>query len=273
MKRQQSPASVLSITACTAQHLGDRTEQQDRVAVLGNQHGSRCALGLLADGMGGRSGGSVAADNVMLTSRRRFSEFVPGQEAPEAFFRSLVDEVHTVLRLTGMTTGLQPHSTFAAVLMQPDRVDWCHVGDSRVYHIRDRRLMHCTSDHTYGQQLVSQGKLSRDQVHLHPSAHLLVNALGSNKTPVPTMGSLAAPRPGDTFLICSDGLWNYFHAGELVLVLEQPDLHDAARTLIARARERAQGDGDNCSLVVLRFVQPDKPVRGREHTITALRVG
>ena len=255
----QSAATELVISACTAQDRGGRPDQQDRVAVLTSDLAPRCVLGLLADGMGGRSGGALAAENVVLTSRRRFGEFSPELEPVDDFFHSLVDEVHTVLRLTGMTAGMEPHSTFAAVLLQPQRVDWCHVGDSRIYHIRDRKLMHCTADHTYAQHLIREGKLPADRARLHPSANFLVNALGSARKPQGTIGALLGPRPGDAFLICSDGLWNYFHAGEIVLVIEQMNAREASETLMSRASERAQGKGDNCSLVLLKFSEATQP--------------
>ncbi len=246
----------LTVHACVAQHLGDRTEQQDRVAVMSRNIDSQrsLAFGVLADGLGGMSGGAMAAENVMMTSRRRFDEFAPALESPESFYQSLVDEVHTVLKLTGMTTGANPHSTFAAVLMQNDRVDWCHIGDSRIYHIRERKLIHCTSDHTYAQELIASGKAPAERARLHPAANQLVNALGSSRRPIPTLGHLEQPRTGDTFLLCSDGLWNYFHAGELVLVIESMNLREAAETLMQRARDRAQGQGDNCSLALMRYV-------------------
>ena len=250
----RSTTTELTISGCTAQDVGDRKEQQDRVAILTSPNAPAGALGVLADGMGGRSGGALAAENVVLTSARRFNEFNPA-EPIENYFASLVSEVHMVLRLTGMTSGLEPHSTFAAVLVQPDRVDWAHVGDSRVYHIRDRKLMHCTSDHTYMQDLIVKGKMSAERARLHPSANTLVNALGAERSPVPTLGGLTDPRAGDTFLLCSDGLWNYFHSGEIVLIIESMPLREAAATLIARARERAHGHGDNCSLVLLKISQ------------------
>jgi serine/threonine protein phosphatase PrpC len=255
MSAVQSPSLELVVSACTAQDRGDRAEQQDRVAILTSRYAPRCALGVLADGMGGMSGGAMAAENVVLTSERCFGEFTPSRETGREFLQALVDEVHTVLRLSAITAGLEPHSTFAAVLMQPTRVDWCHVGDSRIYHIRDRKLLHCTSDHTFAQQLIEQGRMQPERARLHPSAHRLVNALGSDRHPKPTMGGFDHPRAGDTFLLCSDGLWNYFHAGEIVLVIEQMGVREAAATLIARARERAHGRGDNCSLVLLRFAE------------------
>ncbi len=249
-----TPAGLV-FTGFTAQDKGDRSEQQDRIAILTSPNAPGCALGVLADGMGGKSGGALAAENVVLTSKLRFDEF-SRTNAIEPFFNALVSEVHTILRLTGMTSGLDPHSTFAAVLLQPDRIDWCHVGDSRIYHIRDRKLLHCTSDHTLFQELVQLRKISADRARLHPSANALVNALGGRRDPVATLGSLPDPQAGDTFLLCSDGLWNYFHAGEIVLVIESMPLREAAETLISRARTRANGQGDNCSLILLRMSGP-----------------
>jgi serine/threonine protein phosphatase PrpC len=253
MKAAQSSLPDLRVVACTGQHRGDRNEQQDRVAVLQGRQGQRCALAVLADGLGGRSGGALAAENVVLASRQCFDRFVPAEESPQSFFSVLVDEVHTVLRLAAVTAAKEPHSTFAAVLVQTDRVDWCHVGDSRVYHFRGGRMLHCTSDHTYAARLVADGRISPEQARLHPSAHLLVNSMGSQHRPVPAIDGIGDPCSGDSFLLCSDGLWAYFDAAELGEIIASNSCRDAASTLIELARKRARGRGDNCSLVLVRL--------------------
>ena len=241
------------MSACAAQHRGDRAEQQDRVAVLRGRQAARCALGVLADGVGGCSGGAIAAENVVLATQNRFDVFAPDLEGPEAFFRSLVHELHTVIRVAALTAGKDPHSTFAAVLVQPDRVDWCHVGDSRVYHFRDGVPVSCTVDHTYAQRLVDEGRLTPEQARRHPHAARLANTLGSPFAPRPSLGGIADPRPGDSFLICSDGLWSYFTPGELGETIARLPAREAAGQLIDLARARAQGHGDNCSLVLFKL--------------------
>lgn len=242
----------LRVAACTAQHRGDRVEQQDRVAILTGRHAPRCALGVLADGLGGRSGGAIAAENALLVSQSRFDQFSPA-EAPQAFFRSLVEELHIVLKLTALASDLEPHSTYAAVLIQPGRVDWCHVGDSRIYHFRDGAMLHCTEDHTLARQLVRSGHLPAERASRHPSAHRLLHSLGSREDPEPDFGGLADPRAGDAFLICSDGLWSYFGADELGAVIASHAVRESAGILVEGARQRAAGRGDNCSLVLMRF--------------------
>ena len=213
----------------------------------------RCALGVLADGLGGSSGGALAAENAILATQSRFDRFDPRVDDAPTFFRELVSEVHTVIRLTAITAGKEPHSTFAAVLLRPDRVDWCHVGDSRIYHFRDGEMRYCSRDHTLAQKLVSEGRLPAERAHLHPSAHRLVHALGTPRDPVPDIGGLFEPRPGDAFLLCSDGLWAHVAAGELGELIASLTVRDAAEAMIARARERARGHGDNCSLVLLKY--------------------
>ncbi len=75
-------------------------------------------LGLLADGVGGRSGGALASEQVVTTAQRRFDEHGPNDPI-ERFFEDLVAEIHVVLQLAGTTASLQPHSTLVAVLVQP----------------------------------------------------------------------------------------------------------------------------------------------------------
>lgn len=243
----------LRLAVCTAQHQGDRDEQQDRVALLASDLDPRCALGVLADGLGGRSGGALAAENVLLTCQSRFRSFTPSAEPVDAFFRSLVDEAHTVLKLTAITSRLEPHTTFAALLVQPERVDWCHVGDSRVYHLRDGKVAHRTEDHSLAQRLARDGIEPSVPVKGNPAADRLIHSLGARERPDADVGGIADPRAGDSFLICSDGLWRHVDGAEIATIIADEPVRDAAETLVGLARERARGKGDNCSLVLVRL--------------------
>ena len=249
MREVQSDAQ-LRLVGCAAQHRGDRAEQQDRVAVLASARAPHCALGVLADGVGGCAGGALAAENVVRTSARCFDDFAPGDDV-EVFFLRLVDELNTVLHVAGATAGLNPHSTFAAILVQPDRVDWCHVGDSRVYHVRDGRMLHCTIDHSVAESIgkTPNGEGALQQPGLSPNA--LTDALGTRRAPRPALAGMREPRAGDTFLLCSDGLWNQVGADEIARELAEGPPRAAAERLVATARARAGGRGDNCSLVLL----------------------
>jgi serine/threonine protein phosphatase PrpC len=247
------------LAVCTAQHQGDRDEQQDRVALLASDVDPRCALGVLADGLGGRSGGALAAENVLLTCQSRFRNFAPAAGPVDAFFRSLVDEAHTVLKLTAITSRLEPHTTFAAVLVQPDRVDWCHVGDSRVYHLRDGAVAGRTQDHTLERRLARAGIAPSVPLPSNPAADRLVHSLGARERPEADIDGVADPRIGDAFLVCSDGLWRHLEEAEIARIVAGHPVREAAGKLVELARERARGRGDNCSLVLVRLEGPADP--------------
>jgi len=252
MNSVQAPPHLFSIAACAAQDRGDRPEQQDRVAILRGRRAPRCVLGLLADGVGGRAGGSLASEQVMATAQRLFDEH--GADDPaDRFFEDLVAEVHVVLQLAGVTAALEPHSTLAAVLVQPHRVDWCHVGDSRVYHVRDGRVAHRSLDDTYGEQLRREGRMSAERARLHPSAGRLTQALGGTRVPCPTVAGIREPRIGDAFLLCSDGAWRDLADAEIAEAIDAGAPRGVLGDLLGRARGRAQGRGDNCSMVLLRL--------------------
>lgn len=243
----------LRLAVCTAQHRGDRDEQEDRVALLSSDLDPRCALGVLADGLGGRSGGALAAENVLLTCQSRFRNFTPSAEPVDAFFRSLVDEAHTVLKLTAITSRLEPHTTFAAVLVQPARVDWCHVGDSRVYHLRNGEVAHRTEDHTLERRLARAGIEPSIRLPGNPAADRLVHSLGARERPDADVDGIADPCVGDAFLICSDGLWRHVEPEEIARIVDRQPVREAAEHLVSLARERARGKGDNCSLVLVKL--------------------
>jgi serine/threonine protein phosphatase PrpC len=248
----QTEAPGLVIQACTAQHQGDRPQQQDRVAILRGRRAPRCVLAVLADGVGGRSGGELAASEVVATAQRRFDEFSP-DDPVEPFFEDLVHEIHIVLQLAAATVKLEPQATLAALLLQPHRIDWCHVGDSRVYHVRDGSVAARTVDDTFLERMLSGGSITPARARLHPSAALLTQALGGAHAPFAHLGGEPEPRAGDAFLLCTDGAWTYLSDEEIADAVSANSPREAAAGFLARARDRADGRGDNCSMVVVKL--------------------
>ena len=242
----------LRITACTGQHIGDRAEQQDRIGIFTSRRLADSALFILADGMGGKSGGAMAAQQVMSTAKNLFAEYSIG-DSIQSLLTEIVNEAHLVIRLSALSTEKEPHSTLAALVVQPHRADWAHVGDSRIYRFRDGKLNGRTTDHSYVEQLVTEGKLDRKGASSHRLSNLLTHALGTNKQPSIDFGSVDTLASGDTFLLCSDGLWHYFAENELAMLLDTYPPRKASERLIHVARERADGGGDNCTLAIVRM--------------------
>src|SRR4051812_1125021 len=120
------------LTAATGIHKGDREYQQDQVALIAHPRAQGCVLGIVADGMGGRSGGRKASDQVMLTARQLFERYSPEQDEASGLLRQIVQESHLVIKLTAISAEQEPHSTVAAFLINPaGDCHWVHAGDSR----------------------------------------------------------------------------------------------------------------------------------------------
>ncbi|MEO8935309.1 MAG: protein phosphatase 2C domain-containing protein [Burkholderiaceae bacterium] len=258
-------SGALRITACTGQHIGDRAEQQDRVGIFTSRRLPGSALFIVADGMGGKTGGAMAAQQVMGTAKNLFEEYSIG-ESIQSLLTEIVREAHLVIRLSALSTETEPHSTIAALVVQPHRADWAHVGDSRIYRFREGKLLGRTMDHSYVEQLVSEGKLDRKSASMHRLSNLLTHALGTNKQPSIDFGSTETLAAGDTFFVCTDGLWHYVTDSELALVLATYPVRQASERLIHIARERAEGSGDNCTLAIVRMesLATPAPLGGRE---------
>lgn len=242
------------LTAATGIHRGDRAYQQDQVEVFMHPRIAGSALAVLADGMGGKSGGRKAADQVLLTTRQLFDSFVPGKDDPTDLLRRLVRESHLMIRLTAITAEEEPHSTIAAFVLAPDlRCDAVHAGDSRVYHFRGGTMVGRTQDHSFVQRLIDEGRLTEEQAAAHPQSNLLVGCLGTHADPPIANWHIGTLEPGDTVLACSDGLWHYFTAREIGAIVHGLPPREAGEMLVTKARQRARGGGDNLSLALVRI--------------------
>lgn len=248
-----------SIETCTAQHIGDRDEQQDRVGLFTHAIQKNAVLAVLADGMGGHSGGVLAAEQVIHSANSNFQAHPPAGVKVAEMLVDTINDAHEGIKLSRFTSEQDPHSTACLLILQPGRADWAHCGDSRIYHYRDSIRVSRTSDHSHVMNLVKMGYLTEAQAESHPQKNLLVSCLGDEAPPQIDIGAAVPLVGGDCFLLCSDGLWAYFSDEELGRVLHEYPVREAAEILINTARERAEGHGDNCSLAIVRVgeVEPE----------------
>ena len=212
-------------------------------------------LAVVADGMGGRSGGRKASDQVMMTARQLFARYRPEHDEPGNTLRRLLDEAHTVIKLTALSSEQEPHSTVAAFLMNPHGdCAWIHAGDSRIYHFHRGRVIKRTRDHSYVQVLIDRGEITEQEANIHPQGNILLGCLGMTAMPPPIETHFIPQlQPGDVLMTCTDGLWHYFTPEEMGAVLSEHAPRDAVEMLVNEARHRARGTGDNLSLAVLKL--------------------
>lgn len=243
----------LFVETCVARHAGDRREQQDRAAVFAHPSQRGTMMAVLADGMGGHSGGALAAEQVVRQAKQSFSGYVPDRETPEQLLEGIVGEAHQSIRTARFATDQEPHSTAVALVLQPNRISWIHCGDSRLYHFRNSCTVSRSQDHSLVAELQRRGRLDEAGARLHPRRHVLLSCLGSEHPPQTELGAAIRPMAGDCFLLCSDGLWAHFPDEELAWTVASLPARAAAEKLIDGARKRAAGAGDNISLVIIRL--------------------
>ncbi len=255
---------ALMVDACVAQHQGDRKEQQDRVALFPHPKGGGIALAVVADGMGGHTGGTLAAQQVIHTVGTNFQQFSARSESPKNLLESSLNEAHVLIETSRFINEKEPHSTAVMLLLQPGKASWAHCGDSRLYHFRGERLMYRTTDHSYVETLVAKGRITPEQALVHPNRNILLTSLGGNEPPRIDHGEASDVQAGDAFVLCSDGVWGYFSDAELGSVVAAYPAREASDRLIDRARNRARGDGDNASLIVIKLLEaPERPGKAK----------
>lgn len=260
------------VETCVAQHIGDRREQQDRAVIFPHPTRPGLLLAVVADGMGGHTGGAIAAEQVVHRAQQSFSMYAPGSETAVELLRGMIEEAHLIIKLTRFTSEQDPHSTATILMLQPGRVDWAFCGDSRVYHFRGGRLVSRSSDHSMVGELVRQGVITEEQSRTHPQRNLLMYCLGDEREPKVDFGRAEPLTGDDAFVLCSDGLWGYFTDEELGRVVHGLNPRAAAEKLIEAARVRARGGGDNISLVIIKLVPvAEKPAAERGRATGAAR--
>ena len=200
----------------------------------------------VADGMGGHAAGEVASAAV-IEALRPLDIQVPVGELLNALDHAvrransaLRDMVQANPALDGMGT------TLTALLWSGSQLGLVHIGDSRAYLVRDGEVFQITQDHTLVQSLLDEGKITADEVVSHPQRLLLLRALTGDHSSRPDL-QLRQARPGDRYLLCSDGLHVVVPADAITRVLlTVADPDQAATDLIALAMDGGAPDNITC---------------------------
>ena len=188
--------------------LGDRQDNQDRAAVV---VADDAALMLVFDGMGGHSDGAKAAEVGLKVVQDMFTESTMPIFDPQGFLYSAMARAHDEVVLLGadMALDFRPRATCAVCLIQEGGSFWGHVGDSRIYQMRNGHLVSRSRDHSHVEILIQEGAITEEEALGHPMRNFVECCIGGD-APVPDM-SITQKKPlleGDVLLACSDGLWS-----------------------------------------------------------------
>ncbi|MBR2924084.1 MAG: Stp1/IreP family PP2C-type Ser/Thr phosphatase [Clostridia bacterium] len=204
------------------------------------------ALYGVADGMGGHRGGETASRVALQVFRNAIGQKKPDADAlrmaVEAANRRVFDMASHDETLKGMGT------TMSMIWADEKRLLIAHVGDSRIYRLRDGKLHQVTDDHSFVAELVRNNIITPEMAKTHPNRNIITRAVGVD--PFVEVDILEEELlPGDQWLICSDGLHGMVEDSEMEQILTEMELEDAAERLMSRALEN--GGVDNVTFVLL----------------------
>lgn len=236
--------------------LGNRKENQDRVAIISDDHSLLLAA---VDGMGGHAHGARAAEVTLEVLRSAFADAPQPIFDPQGFLTLTLARAHeAVVELgDGLILDEKPRATCAVCLIQESGAYWAHVGDSRIYQIRGNRIFERTRDHSHVELLLRQGLISETEISKHPMRNFVECCLGGDAA-LPNMSITAKKNllPGDFLLACTDGMWSGIADAEIGQVVSNQSLTagDLLRALADAAVAKNSPYSDNTSAAALRWM-------------------
>lgn len=250
--------------------IGTRRINQDRI---GHWASADCVLMAVADGLGGHPHGEVAAEVALgLLGAAFVREARPRIASPGDFLNRAIAAGHAAILRDAARRGLidTPRTVLVACIIQEGQAYWTHVGDSRLYLVRDGRIVHRTRDHTVVQELVDTGRIREEASGTHPERNRLLQCLGGYTTPQPAPLASEPLLQHDIVLLCSDGFWNPLTQRQMLHSLMTRSFEAAIPELVELAQQRAGPDCDNISVVAMRWGEQQVAAQGapvQEHTL------
>lgn len=221
-------------------------------------------VSVVCDGMGGHVGGAVAS----ATAVEAIHEFLECQyydDPREAIGLAIQAANEAIIRKTEKQPELSGMgSTCVLLLVRDGKVYIGHVGDSRIYLIREKNIIQLTKDHSFVQTLVDMGHITKEEAEHHPRKNEITNALGlPEMSPATVRNDAIEPQAGDCFLLCSDGLSGMVSDRAIErIVSKQREYTSQQRADMLVQAANANGGADNITVELVEFaVSPSADIR------------
>ena len=232
---------------------GKRANNEDRLAYC---YSRDALLMVVADGMGGHFYGEVAAQIAVQTLAEAFQrEATPNIVDPFLFLQKSIFNAHNAILDFTETHKLKdsPRTTIVACVIQDNIAYWVHAGDSRLYLLRDGRVVTHTRDHSRIQLLLDQGIINAAQAAVHPERNKVYSCLGGPQAPEIEFSRKTPLEAGDVLALCTDGVWTAFPDDMLAVALKRDNLMQAVPMVLGQAEIRNGANADNLSIVAVRW--------------------
>ena len=252
--------------------IGKRPYQQDRIA---HWQTKEALFLVVADGMGGHAHGDVAAQITVDCMGSAFrSEAKPKIADPDNFLFRTIGRAHAMILHQTQRQGLaaqdlsnSPRTTVVACLVQHGYAFWSFVGDSRLYVVRDGRILTRTRDHTPVQMLIDAGRIREEAAATHPDRNKLLQCLGGPRPPRVEPTAHARLLEDDIVLLCSDGFWGPLTQRQLLMGLLGKEMKKSLPELISLSETRAGARCDNISVLSIQWHDKAVPAPVEPNTV------
>lgn len=235
--------------------IGFREENQDRVAIVADE---RAVLMAVVDGMGGHAEGARAAETALAALVNAFWQTPHPVFDPLGFLHLSLGRAHDEVVKLGVNLSVEsrPRATCALCLVQDAAAYWAHVGDSRVYQLRQQTVLERTRDHSHVELLLREGLINENDVSAHPLRNYVECCLGGDAT-LPEMSITPRRRlkAGDLLVLCTDGLWGNLTDQDFVRLALANDapLQEGLLALANNAVALGAPHSDNTTAAALRW--------------------
>jgi serine/threonine protein phosphatase PrpC len=228
----------------------ERANNEDSVGFSYDEGNSLVAV--VADGVGGYEGGELASRMAVDTTLASYREQSRTVAAEKRLYRAAQQANIEIYDRAIVVTELRNMScTLTAIAIEGNLLHVAHVGDSRLYLIRDQKISQLTKDHTVAAEKVRQKRLSPEKAKTHPDHGTLTRSVGREL--IAAVDRITHPvQSGDVFVICTDGMHNILDEGEIIELVQNGTAEEIAKRLIDTAN--AKGTYDNLTAAVCRIV-------------------
>lgn len=205
----------------------------------------------VADGLGGHRAGEVASKMMVdaIAEYATSGHWENGMQVKSGWIKTIKKANFDIFQAGSLRVERAGMGTTMTMLMQRDRMLYgFHVGDTRLYQVREGILKRLTKDHSMVEQLLDVGEITLEEAKIHPNRNMLMRAIGTDETVEPDVLEVEW-KPGDVYLLCSDGLTNYMEEDEILrILLHMKDEATGVQQLIEGAN--ARGGGDNITAII-----------------------
>lgn len=226
---------------------GERKVNEDSVGAFGND--SFFAF-TLCDGLGGHGGGDVASS----TAVKAIINSCDCSLSNEMNISECFEQANQAVEQVRLETGKDMMTTVTLLFINNDVASWAHIGDSRIYYFKKKRLISRSLDHSVPQMLVATGEIKEKDIRHHPDRNRLLRCLPWDNKKYDVDGKDVSLSKGDSFLMMSDGFWDWIDEKEMKKALKKKyTSRQVAERLTELAFEKGRGNNmDNLSLIVVR---------------------